>query len=228
VPFTQTLDTTEATTDADDAELNALCGAPATDASVWYEFTAEADGSLVVDVSQSSFLAGAIVATGSPGNWTFVACGPDAVAWSAVAGETYTILVFDDQGDGGGNGGTLVITIDEAPPAPTIDVTVDPVGQFDPRTGSATISGTVTCTGEVEFAFLDVELRQTVGRVATITGVSSLDVVCDGTTQSWSVEVFPVSGKFAGGKALSVTFAVACGPLECGTDYDEWIVRLRG
>src|ERR671913_1642919 len=112
VPFTQTLDTTEATTDADDVELNAQCGAPATDASVWYQVTAQADGGLVVDVSESSFSAGAIVATGSPGNWTVVTCGPGAVGWTAVAGETYTILVFDDQGDGGGNGGVLNVTID--------------------------------------------------------------------------------------------------------------------
>ena len=34
VPFTDSLDTTEATTDTD---LNVVCGAPATDASVWYE-----------------------------------------------------------------------------------------------------------------------------------------------------------------------------------------------
>ena len=36
VPFSDSMDTTEATTDADDAEANAGCGAPATDASVWY------------------------------------------------------------------------------------------------------------------------------------------------------------------------------------------------
>ena len=81
VPFTQSLDTTEATTDADDAELNAQCGAPVTDASVWYQVTAAADGGMVVDVSQSSFSAGAIVATGSPGNWTVVACAPGTVGW---------------------------------------------------------------------------------------------------------------------------------------------------
>jgi hypothetical protein len=228
VPFTQTLDTSEATTDADDAELNAECGAPATDASVWYEFTAVADGGMVVDVSGSDFPAGAIVATGSPGNWTVVACAPGAVAWPAIAGETYTILVFDDQSDGGGNGGTLNITIGPAPPAPTIDVTVDPVGKFDARTGTATISGTVTCTGATEFAYVDIELRQAVGRVSTVTGYAFLDVTCDGTTYPWTVEVFPDNGKFAGGKAVSVTFAVACGALECGTDYQEWIVRLRG
>src|SRR5829696_2832942 len=36
IGFSESLDTTEATTDADDAQLNESCGAPATDASVWY------------------------------------------------------------------------------------------------------------------------------------------------------------------------------------------------
>ena len=34
--FSEELDTTDATTDGDDAQLNTSCGAPATDASVWY------------------------------------------------------------------------------------------------------------------------------------------------------------------------------------------------
>ena len=55
--FSQQLDTTEATTDADDAQLNASCGAPATDASVWYSFTGS-DAGVVVDVSQSDYSAG--------------------------------------------------------------------------------------------------------------------------------------------------------------------------
>jgi len=36
VPFSTTVDTSEATTDADDANANAICGAPSTDASVWF------------------------------------------------------------------------------------------------------------------------------------------------------------------------------------------------
>ena len=228
VPLTQSLDTTEATTGADDVELNAQCGAPATDASVWYEITAQTEGGLVVDVSNSSFSAGVIVATGSPGNWTVLSCAPGAVSWFPVAGETYTILVFDDQGDGGGNGGVLNVTIDVAPAAPTIDVTVNPVGEFDARTGSATITGTVTCTGEALFSYLDVEVRQAVGRMSTVTGYATVDITCDGTTYPWSVEVLPVNGKFVGGRAASVTFALACGNIGCGADYQEWIVRLRG
>jgi Family of unknown function (DUF6299) len=228
VPFTQTLETGEATTDSDDAQLNAQCGAPATDASVWYELTASAAGGMVVAVSDSSYTAGAIVATGGPGNWTLVNCAPGAVGWTAAAGVTYTILVFDDQFDGGGNGGTLRLTIGEAPPVPTIDVTLDPIGQFHARTGTATVSGTVTCAGVVDFAFLDIELRQNVGRVSTVRGFGFADVTCDGVTRQWTAEIFPDNGKFAGGKAAEATFAVACGAVECGVDFEQRTIMLRG
>src|SRR5207247_1328806 len=91
LPFTDTIDTTEATTDADDAEMNvAECGAPATDASVWYTVTPSADAFLVADVSSSNYSAGAIVATGSPGNFSFVTCGPGAVVWEATSGQAYS------------------------------------------------------------------------------------------------------------------------------------------
>src|SRR4051794_16461556 len=97
-----TVDTHEATTDANDTELNTGCGAPATDASVWYELTATADGFIGVDVSASNYTAGVAVATGSPGSFEVIACGPGATAFEAAAGQTYAILAFDDQGDGGG------------------------------------------------------------------------------------------------------------------------------
>jgi hypothetical protein len=227
LPFSNSVDTTEATTDADDVEMNAEeCGAPATDASVWYSLTSASDAFLIVDVSASSYTAGLIVATGSPGSFSFVTCGPNAVAFQALAGETYAILAFDDQGDGGGNGGTLEITVDTAPPPPEVDVTVDPIGHFDAQSGFATITGTVTCSGVADFAFIDVELRQTVGRFV-VSGFGSTDFTCDGTTQSWSVEIFPDGGLFKGGRAAAVTFAVACGAIDCGQDFEEQIVMLR-
>lgn len=227
IPFTVSVDTTEATTDADDVDINTDCGAPATDASVWYEITAAADGGLAAVVSSSAYSAGAIVATGSPGNWSLVACGPGAVGWTATAGTTYTILVFDDQFDGGGNGGILNLTIDVIPPPPTVDITVDRFAAFDSSTGRATVSGTVTCTGEPEFASLETSMSQRVGRF-TIHGIGFVGVACDGTTRAWSVDVTPDHGKFAGGKAATVTFAIACGSFECGTDFEERTVQLRG
>lgn len=226
VPFTTTQDTTEATTDADDAELNAGCGAPATDASVWYEVTAASDGAMVADVSSSDYSAGVLVGVGSPGSFSIVACGPGATAWSTTAGETYAVLVIDDQFDGGGNGGAMSLTIDQAPPPPEIDVTVNPKGQFT-RTGDAIVSGTVTCTGQADFAFLDSQLTQAVGRVKII-GFGGMELTCDGTTRPWSLQITADNGIFRGGKAASITFAVACGSFDCGVDFEERIVMLSG
>jgi hypothetical protein len=226
LPFTTTQDTTEATTDADDQEANAQCGAPALDASVWYSITAAADGYLAADVSRSNYSAGVLVVTGAPGGFSVVACAPGAVAFPVTAGTTYHLLVIDDQSDGGGNGGTLVLSVDEAPPPPQVDVTVNPTARFDAQTGSATVSGTISCVGQVEFTFVEVTLQQRVGR-GVVYGSSVMEVQCDGTVRPWSVEVFPALGrKFAGGKAAAVTFAVSCGRFFCGFDYEERIVKL--
>ena len=227
LPFSDTVDTTKAGTDANDEEVNAQCGAPATDASVWYELTAPSDGVVLIDVFASTYSAGVIVATGSPGSFSVLACGPGAVAFGTVTGETYAILAFDDQLDGSGNGGTLQIVVDQAPPPPEVEVTVNPVGTFNSSTGSATISGTVTCTGDADFTFIDVEVRQRVGRLV-ISGFGSTEFACDGTAHSWSVEVFPSNGLFKGGQTVTVTFAVACGIFECGFDEQQTKVTLRG
>lgn len=224
VPFSESIDTTDATTDADDSIPG--CVPPATDASVWYELTAASDGGLVVDVSTSSYSAGVTIATGSPGSFFLVNCGAGTVGFEASAGQTYAIVVFDFQADGVGNGGTLNITVAEIPPPPVVDVTVDPTGSFNSNTGSATISGSVTCTGSADFGFIELQLRQQVGRFI-ISGSGSTDFVCDGTSQPWSVEVFADNGLFKGGRAASVTFAIACGSFGCGEDFEERIVQLR-
>ena len=224
--FSESLDTTEATTDADDAEANTDCGAPATDASVWYSLTAAADVGVAVDVGASDYSAGIIVVTGTPGSFLIVDCAQGGVTFGATEGETYSILAFDDQFDGAGNGGALEISIGEIPPPPEIDVTVDPVGRFASKTGIATITGTVTCSGVADFAAVEVSLRQAVGRIF-ITGFGGTDVVCDGSTQAWSVDVFPDNGTFKGGRTASVTIAFACGPGDCGQDTVEATVKLR-
>lgn len=230
LPFTDTLDTSEATTDADDTEWNASCGAPATDASVWYELTPAEDIGVVVDASASSYTTGIAAVIGAPGSFETVACGPDAIVFFAAAGETYSIIVFDDQFDESGNGGTLSLLIDEAPPPPTVDVAVDPTAQFDPMSGSVTVTGTVTCSSEgpIEFSFIDVQLEQRAGRFI-IRGFGGTDFACDGATHDWSVLVFGDNGLFKGGRALSLTFAVACNPFGfCGEDFEERTLKLRG
>ena len=224
LPFTDTVDTTEATTDADDAEANASCGAPATDASVWYDFTATEDAFVVVDAGASNYAAGIIVVTGEPASFEFVDCDAFIVAFDALAGETYRILAFDFAD---GTGGTLEISVDEAPPPPEISLTVNPTGQKT-KSGSAIVSGTVTCTGEsIDFTFIDVELQQRVGRLL-ISGFGSIDFPCDGDTHAWSVEVFGNNGLFKGGHAAALTFAVACNPFFCAEAFEEATIKLQG
>lgn len=226
-PFSVTQDTTEATTDADDTELNLTCGAPAMDASVWYTFTPAGDEAYLADASASDYAAGVFVATGGPGSFEVLACGPGGAAWQAAAGQTYSIIVIDDQSDGGGNGGELQLNIDIAPPPPALDVTVNPTAKFDAKTGSATLSGTIMCGEDAEFAFLEAQLTQRVGRLL-IRGYGGTDVACDGTARPFTLEVFGDNGLFKGGKSASVTFAAACSAIFCSEYVNESTVQLKG
>jgi hypothetical protein len=230
LPITVMADTSEATTDADDTELNTDCGAPATDASVWYEFEPLTEGELVLDPLASDYSVGAIVATGGPGSWTLENCGPGAIPFYAMPGMTYTILVFDDQVDGGGNGGQLAFTIDQAGPPPSIEVSVDPRGTVDARAGIATLTGTYTCApsegGTIEFASLDVMLTQRAGRVYIQGGGYVEELTCDGTAQPWTITTEWSNGLFKGGKAEAQIWAQACGVGSCGIFEDVQAVRL--
>ena len=225
--FSETIDTSEATTDGDDAQLNSSCGAPATDASVWYSF-AGTDAGVIIDVSGSDYTAGVLVGVGTQGNLQTVACGPNAIAFFAAAGETYYVLAIDDQADGGGNGGTLSISFAAAPPPPAIDFTVNPVGRFNSKTGSATVSGTFSCT-DADFIEIDVDAAQSVGRFI-VRGFGSFfeSGTCDGTTHTWSAEIFGENGKFAGGKTITANFSFGCGALDCTGGFLEQTVMLKG
>ena len=226
VGFSEVLDTTEATTDADDAQLNTNCGAPATDASVWYALEGNDQG-VIVDVSQSNYTAGVAVGVGSQGSLDLVTCGPGTVGFFAAAGTTYYVLAFDDQFDGSGNGGSLSISFNGAPPPPTIDITVNRYGTFN-KSGTATVSGTYTCT-DADFADVFIEARQHANRFTILGFGEFFDFgTCDGSTHTWSAEIFPITGKFKGGKTLTLNFSLACGPFQCSDGFVEQTVQLRG
>jgi hypothetical protein len=227
IGFSEVIDTSEATTDDDDAQLNDSCGAPATDASVWYSL-AGTDTGVIVDVSKSTYSAGVLVGVGTQGGLKTIACGPGTVGFFAGTGETYYILAIDDQFDGGGNGGELGIAFASAPPPPTLDLIVNTSGKVNTRTGIATISGLLTCT-DADFVELYSDVSQRVGRFLIQGSGGTFQVgTCDGTAHPWSIDVYPYNGKFAGGKTATVTFSYACGLFECASGYVEQTVSLRG
>jgi hypothetical protein len=220
------LDTSEATTTADDATLNDVCGAPATDASVWYTFTAADDGGVVLDASASDYSAGFMIFEGAPTQDSMITCGPLTTGIGTSAGTTYTVMVFDDEQDGNAaNGGDLELDVNAAPPPPSVDVTINPKGSVD-KFGTAWVSGSYTCT-DADFVELDGELHQSVGRV-TINGYGGIfdEGTCDGTARSFTMGITGDNGKFAGGKAASIVFTFACGAFDCADGYAEQKVQL--
>lgn len=225
--FSEVVTTAEATTDGDDASANIACGAPATDASVWYAYTQATAAGVTVDVSSSNYSAGVIVVTGSPGAFNLVTCGPGAVTFLPAAGTTYYVLAFDDQLDGAGNGGLLAISFHAAPPPPTVDVTVNPVGKFDSKTGQAMLSGTFTCAN-ADFVQMMGQLSQSVGRVTINGSLAFVAGTCDGTPQPWFATAIPTNGKFAGGKSVTVLISFACGSSRCADGFTEQTVQLKG
>lgn len=225
--YSETLDTSEATTDAEDFQLNSSCGAPATDASVWYKLEGM-DAGVIVDVSTSNYSAGVLVGVGTPGSLEIVTCGPGGATFYAYAGSTYYILAIDDQNDGVGNGGTLNIAFYGTPPPPTVEITVNRYGKFNARTGTVAISGTYTCSNG-DFIEVYGDAHQNAGRFVVFGSFYFFDFgTCDGAPHPWTASVYPQAGKFAGGKALTVSFAYSCGAFECGYGYTEQVVILQG
>jgi len=228
LPFTDSVSTMDATTAADDPDC------AGNGHTVWYTYTPSVDGFVNANTFGSDYDTTLSIYTGTRGALTQVACNDDAadslqssVIWAVAAGTTYHLMAgsfFDSPG------GTLSLTILESgppPPAPTLDVTVDPTGRVDPRSGVVSISGTVTCT-DADFVEIFGEVRQQVGRF-TIRGFFELffDSICDGTPQSWTAEATGETGKYAGGRVTVSVFAFSCGDEECASDSEERTVRLR-
>lgn len=213
-------DTSEATTGASDAELNEECGAPETNASVWYTFTPERSGVYVLDMSDSDYSGGALVFEGAPSPETLVSCGAFTVPVEAEAGTAYTVMVISDTEV---NGGELVLTLARAL-RPRAQVTVARRG-LAYRNGDARIRGRYTCRRAEEFAFVTASLVQRAGRLK-IPASADRGVRCDGQWHRWSVRLVSRTGLYAKGTAQARVRIVACGFVECALDSSRRQVRL--
>jgi hypothetical protein len=223
---TVTQDTTEATTDGLDAELNQNCGAPATNGSVWFSYEDTSGAGLLVDLSSSDFSTGAMIVAGDPtAGGYLVACGPGAVATRGDGTPTtYYVMAFSDTP--GVTGGQLSASFQELPPAPSADLTVDAWATAY-RDGSMRLTGTYTCANADYDAFIDGTVTQTVGRTKIQGGFFVYPLECDGQTHQWEAIATSYNGLFAGGKAASVSFAIACGLADCAFTMTEQKIQVR-
>ena len=229
IPFSDSVNTTEATTDALEASLQETCGAPAVEHGVWYHASVAESGNYTADTSQSDYGTGIMVLAGPVDSPTFLTCGPTSITGPLTAGQDVFLLVFGD-GTTAQTSGNMVLTVEAAAPPPTVDVTVNSRGSFG-RDGSATISGTITCTGADSIDFTDIfgGVQQRVGRAFISSFFDAQpDVTCDGAPHPWSGTAPGDSGRFAGGHADVDVFAEVCGGGVCGDAQLSTTVQLSG
>jgi hypothetical protein len=196
LPFTDTTDTTEATTAPDDPS----CVGNAH--TVWYRLTTSADLTVVATTAGSDFDTTLSAYTGSRGSLTQIACNDDTngltsrITFEATAGTTYWLMAgsFADTA-----GGQLVLTVDELPPPVALDVTVSASGTVT-ASGVARVRGGVTCSRPVEVDVVG-SLRQS-RRGSVSLGYFATTVACDGST-AWSATAPGETGPFRRGEATA-------------------------
>jgi hypothetical protein len=170
------------------------------------------------------------VYTGTPGNLTQIACNDDftslqsAVIFNAVAGETYFLMVgaFDS-----GPGGNLSFRLDETEPI-VIDLALSPKGSVVPKTGTATVRGTVVCNEPATVFGIGGELQQRKGRVILRGFFGVGEFACEPPETEWSATVTAENGLFTGGKAtvLNVS-AFGCDEFSCDDVFIEGPVKIQ-
>lgn len=220
LPFTDTVDMTQATTAADDPLL--CFGDPSSPfGTVWYSFTPTFSGLVRPTVT---YLANLSLYTGERGSLTLVSCGADA--YEVTAGVTYHFMLGSLVSDLG----ETTLALDRHFP-PQVALTVNSTGFVNPKTGVATVSGTLSCS---DGAFIGDDqaqgsLSQLFARRVTIQG--SFDITsplaCTGETISWSATVIGTNGLFAPGQAHVFATATACDPVSCGDTVVDQDIQLR-
>jgi hypothetical protein len=202
LPFVDSIDTTEATSGADDA---IGCGGPDVIGSVWYMYQPSADVVVQVSTDESDYLAGTNVLVGSPGSFENLLCALGTFQIGLTAGTQYWFLVTPP--DAESPAGNLVWSIDVAPPPLQMELTIDARASLDRSTGILTVSGTVTCDREALIG-IDGSVRQRAGRIF-IDAFFFAEVLCTPDGATWTAEAIPQDGRLAGGKATANAFAFA-------------------
>lgn len=201
-PYEDAVDTREATSESDEPNWWAFTDGPGP--TVWYAYTADADGWAAADSLGSGPTDGcpsaddcydttiAVWTLDAAGDFVNVATNDDFegrlsfVPFGVEAGETYYIQVGTWESRAGGD---LAFRVDTyTPPDPyEISATVDDVSA-NVRTGEVKASGTITCSEAGWFA-LNLTLGQTVGRFKT-RAFAYVSGTCDTSTVDWVASGF--------------------------------------
>lgn len=207
LPYTNTTNTTQATTAADDP----TCGGLGRDRSVWYNFTATSDVVVRVNTTGSNYHTIIGIFRGPRGAFTSSVCANDPVgggetnvSLSVPAGVSVHIMIATPTG---GTGGNLTVNVGVAPPPPPrIELTMligSPLKFSSNRasvTGVAELSRTVTGT-----LCVHARLSQPFGLSITFGSGYRCFAVNNASSASWSVNAFGSRAWRTGGATAYVT-----------------------
>jgi hypothetical protein len=228
LPFTSNVDTSSATVAADDPTIyNAAT-------TVWYCYTPSATGYIQANTFGSDYDTIIGVFTGQRGSLNLVTSNDDSgslqsrVNFLATAATTYWFMVGSWNGTPGGN---LVFTVQQGQAPADVTLTINPTGSVTPKTGIATVGGTITTTSLIYVYEVDVFAKQRSGRGNIIASAFvPINAEVD-TSWDWSAQLQdPNGGLFVGGKAnVSATlFYLDLGTGEFQVVTTEQVVQLKG
>jgi hypothetical protein len=200
IPYIISYDVTNATTAPDDP----FCFGR--NQTVWFSYTPSTNLRIEANTFGSNYDTTLSVYTGIRSGLTQNACNDDSngtlqsrVRFDATVGTTYYFMVASLFPV---NAGFLTFNLSQAPPPFSFVPTIEQFGSVTPSTGTATISGTVTCN-QPAYVYISGELKE-VHAGTPIDGNFFAAVACNGTTP-WSVTVQTQSSLFHGRSALLYT-----------------------
>lgn len=140
-------------------------------------------------------------------------CAPPSGATFPVGTTTVVCTASDSSGN------TSPATFNVIVLAPlTYKFTIDSKGTANPKTGVATVGGTITCSHSATFFVSYGQVIQRFANRVTLVGPFStfFQADCSPKATAWSESAVPPDGKFGAGKAhVDVSFAGVCDTFHC-------------
>ena len=224
LPFSDTVDTSEATTAAGDLDCSGLEDTH----TVWYTITPRTDVVLGLRTTprfpEHVFTS---VATGQPGSLSFLQCSSlDTQTLHAAAGTTYFIQISSAGED---PGGLVTFSVERVRPI-SVFLALRRTGQLDQATGTVTVGGTLRCSRRLP-AGAEVAVQGTLsqgGAAGVLVPFHSAAGCPAGTWLRWRATVQVLAGAFAPGPATLTATAFACDEFTCATPTTRTArIRLR-
>jgi hypothetical protein len=221
LPFTDTVDTSEATAAAGDLDCSGLEDTH----TVWYAITPTTDMLLGLRTEpQFAAEVSTSVASGSPGSLSFLQCSfATTQTLEAKAGTTYYIQLASAGTDPGGRISFSVVQVDPV----TVTLRLDKTGRIDG--GEITVSGTLRCSRPLPpGSEVVVQGTLTQGSASGWLVPFHSAVGCPTTPLRWQTTVQVLAGTFIRGKATLTATAFACDEFTCApNDTETARIQLR-